>query len=237
MTGEGKKDTEAWILQHGAKYPYAYDKGEKWNTALKVAFLPTAVLTDPRGNVIWSGFPGDMPENILETLIKGALSSPLYGWPKAAAPIKKAFLDRQLGKARSAAQAFAKTDTTDGPGLLKAVEQYIQDWVGILNSRVEKGDFMRASDLGNELKKELAGQPELPGIETILKNIAADKQAQKVIKGQKEVLKLRQEEVASAKKGEEIIEQLEKISKNYSGTAAARDAMEYKKILEKQLKE
>lgn len=223
-----KKATEKFVDEKGVQYPYAYDKKGDWGKQLNVQTIPHAFLVNSRGQIVWSGYPADLSEETIENSLKGSMSTPIGKWPNAGNAVKAAFAKKQYAKAKQAADALAKTNAKDGGDVQKSVDEFVQGWFGIFKSKMSTSDYLSAVELGADLKKELAGLPEGTEIEKALKEIDADKNAQSVIKGQKEVRALRKEKLTKVSDGEVMFPKLAKIVDQYPETAAARDARAFK---------
>jgi hypothetical protein len=234
VTDEGKSKTEPWIEEHKAAYPYGYDKNGKLKRALKLTGYPTAWLVDATGTVVWKGHPGNLRASEIEKHLDGALSRPMWEWPDSFSPVAKALKKKQYAKALEAAEKVSQSEQ-DGPKILAAVRGMIAGRLSAVKKAYDDGDFLTAVELAKSAKKSLAGLPEGDEVAVIAKKISKDRDAGSVMKAQKMVRKLTDEPVRSAKDAEELIAQLERISKKNPGTAAAREADEFVASLQKRL--
>lgn len=223
MTGEGEKKTEAWIEKHGAEYPYAYDKKKALSRQLGVKGIPHAFLINPAGTIVWRGHPSSLKAGIIEEHLKGALTRPIWEWPKELGTVKKALLKRQLAKALTAVEKLAGND----PGFAKyrdTVKSIISGKIESMKSKLEAGDYLAARDLAGALRKQLAGLPEAAEASKVLETIAADKSAKAVMTAQKRLAKLRGERIRKRKDAEKVIKQLHKLVRKLPGTHVEAEA-------------
>lgn len=219
MTDEGKSETEKWIADKGAKYPYAYDKGGKIKSFFRISGIPHAVLIDPTGTVVWRGHPGSLADGTIEQHLDGALELPLWKWPEPAKKARQAVQKRQYAKALEEARALGE----DGAKYATAIEAVVKGKAASLDKAAKSADWFTVEERGKELEKELAGLPELEQIKAVLAQLKSDKQAQAVLAAQKEVRKLMSGKI---KKGDipKIEKKLKEISAEFPGSGASRDA-------------
>jgi len=225
VTDEGKSSTEPWIEKHKVQYAYGYDKNSGLKKSLKVSGIPAAWLVDPSGTIVWEGHPASLTEDIIAKALEGALTQPMWEWPAAFAQVSKALKKSQLAAALEAAQKVAETEQ-DGPKILAAVQGMIAGRAKSVRAPFDAGDYLTAYDVGQVAKKDLKGLPEEADVSEVLEKISKDKEMSAVMKAQKSVRKLGDEQVRSAKDAEKLIEQLTRIAKKSPGTAAEREAEE-----------
>ena len=229
VTSEGASDTEKWITEKGARYPYAYDKGGQLSRWFGVSGIPHAALVNPMGEVVWKGHPSGLTSELVEKHLAGAIAKPVWEWPKEAGKVKAAIGKRQLGKALLLAQELAGDD---GAAIAKSLRAMVDGKLQSLTQRRTDGDFLAAQELAAALAKDLAGlETEVAQAEEALTAIKADKAAKAVIKAQLEVRELRVEieSVRSEKGALELIEQFEELAEKYADNYAgkqARDAID-----------
>lgn len=225
VTSEGASDTEAWVGSKGAKYAYAYDKGQKLARQFGVFVtegIPHALLIDASGVVVWKGHPGSLEPSMIEAAIKGALPKPLWEWSAAAKGVKAALVKRSF---KSALDQAAKLKEADGgPELVAAIQGMVKSSVDGLRASFEKGDYLAAQTAAQALQKELAGLPELEEASKILASIAADKNAQTVIKGQQKLAKIRAGDMSKRKEIVAAIDAAKKVRQDNLGTYVEKEA-------------
>ena len=221
MTSEGVSDTEKWIAEKGVKYAYGYDKGGKWSNYCGVSGIPHAVLFNPSGKIVWDGHPANLSGADINKALVGALTKLPWEWEPALQPAAQLLAKRQFAQAIALAQKAGAS----GEGLVAAVQGVVKSRVEAINAMKTAGNYLGASEDGTALVKDLKGLPEETDLATMLKDLAADKDAQKVIAAQKQVRDIVSEKI---KKKELVgaLKKLEKIKTDNEGTAAAKDAQE-----------
>ncbi len=221
MTSEGASETEKWVAEKGAKYAYGYDKGGKWSAYCGVSGIPHAVLFNPSGKIVWDGHPGNLSGADIDKALAGALTKLPWEWEPALQPAAQLLAKRQFAQAIALAQKAGAS----GEGLVAAVQGVVKSRVEAIAAMKTAGNFLGASEDGAALVKDLKGLPEEAELATMLKALAADKDAQKVIAAQKQVRDIVSEKI---KKKELVgaLKKLEKIKTDNEGTAAAKDAQE-----------
>src|SRR5205814_10156167 len=153
VTEEGKKDTEPWISSKGAKYAYGYDKGGKLKSQLGVGGIPHAFLVDPTGKIIWEGHPGELPEDVIEKALTGALTKPVWDWPAAAKGVRAALAKHKYGDAISEASKLTEADM--GPTIKSAIQTLVSSRVKAMQSALGAGDFLSAQESAESLSREI----------------------------------------------------------------------------------
>jgi hypothetical protein len=195
------------------EYAYAYDKGNKLHTLVGARGWPSAILLDASGTLLWKGHPGELEESLLQTAIQGALPKPLWEWAGAAKGVKSAVQKRAYKSALD--QAAKLGDGDGGPEILAAIQGLVKSRVDAMKAAQTKGDFLGAQSAAQALQKELAGLPEAADSAKVAADIAADKEALKIIKGQQKVAKIRATEMTKKKDVVEAIDALRKIIADY----------------------
>mgnify|MGYP001617325885 FL=1 len=222
MTDEGVSDTEKWVASKGAKYAYAYDKGGALSRYFGVSGIPHAVLIDASGTVVWDGHPGSVDTALIETATKGALTKPLWEWTGAAKPVKAALLKRAYKEALDAAAKLGEAD--NGPQIKAAIEGIVKSRIDGMQSDYTAGNYLGAQTAASELSTQLKGLPEMDAALKLAADIAANKDAQPILKAQRQVAKIRAGDLAKRKEIEAAIEDLKKIMRAAPGSYAAKEA-------------
>ncbi len=222
MTGETASETEPWIAKHGAKYAYAYDKGNKLKRYFGIGGIPAAVLVDASGTVVWAGHPAELPIEALQKSLAGALPKPLWDWTPASKPVQAALLKRNYAKALEEAAKLSEAD--GGPEIKTSIQGIVQARVEGLRRSYEAGDFLGADTAASTLVKDLDGLPEKEVASKILADVKANKDAQPVIKAQKQIAKLRAAGPSKRKEIEKAVEDLLEIQSEHPGTFAAKES-------------
>ena len=214
VTHESEKDTLPFIKKYAVEFPYAYDKGAKL-MGRYAGGLPTAILIDPAGTVVYKGHPNSLSNSVIESVLGGALKTPLWQWPDSAKAARKAFTKRQFAKALAKAGEDADVEA--------AIRGVIDGALKGLTALHEEGNYLTAAEFAADLQKQLSGLPEAEQAKEVADAIKGDKTAQKILKAQQKVRKMGEGRI---KKGKipNMIKSLEKIVAEYPDTAAARDA-------------
>lgn len=222
MTDEGKKDTESWIQSKGVKYAYGYDKGGRLKGQLGVSGIPHAFLVDPSGKIIWEGHPGSLPDDVISKALAGSLSKPMWEWPANAKGVRAALAKHKYGDALAEAGKLSEADM--GPTIKSAVQGIVAGRVQAMKAALDAGNFLQAQESADVLSKELEGLPELADAKTTLDAIKANKDAERVIKGQKKVHDIKTGKLGTKKDMDKAMAELGKMVKEYSGTVAEKEA-------------
>jgi len=222
VTSETQEKTDPWVEELGGKYPYAYEKSRKLMTTLGLSGYPSAALIDSSGVVVWTGHPSGLKDAEIEKHLSGALSRPLFEWPKSAKAAAKAMAK---GKLASAVKAAEKLRNDPDAGTLHAELQAVAAGrVTSLRNALAAGNYLAVTDGVKRLKKQLKGLPEAKEVAAVGKELSAIKGHKSVVKAQKQVLKVISEKMGRKKDCQEVIDQLERIKKRHGDNAAGRDA-------------
>lgn len=198
------------------RYAYAYDKGGKLSRYFGVDGIPHAVLVDSTGTVVWSGHPGNLDEGKLGQAVVGALPKPLWEWPSEAKAVKAALLKHAYKSALDAAAGLSAA--AGGEEIRSAIQGMVKAMVAAMNDARQKGDFLTARTMASALEKELAGLSEAAEATRVTADLAADKSAQEVIKGQQKLAKIEAKAPRKKKDVAAAIEDLKKLKMEYPGT-------------------
>jgi hypothetical protein len=130
--------------------------------------------------------------------------------------VKSALQKRDLKTALALAAKLSQDDS--GPETLAAVQGMVKSRVETMKAAQAQGDYLGAQSAAQALQKELAGLPEAADAAKVAADIAADKKAQEVMKGQQKVAKVRARELSKRKEFQVAIADLRKIKEDYPGT-------------------
>jgi hypothetical protein len=222
VTGEAQGETEKWVAKHGAKYAYAYDKAGKLNRFFGIKGIPHAVLIDPSGTVVWDGHPSGLSVDAIQKSLAGALPKPLWEWAPTTKAVRAALLKREYAKALAEAAKLSEAD--GGPTIKTSIEGIVKSRVEGMRSAYAQGDFHSAETAATALSKELVDLPEKDAAVQVLEDLKANKDAQPVLKAQKQIAKIRAAGPTKRKEVEAAIEDLQKIINEFPGTFAAKEA-------------
>jgi hypothetical protein len=131
-------------------------------------------------------------------------------------------MKREYAKALAEAEKLSEAD--GGASIKGSIE-------GIVNSRVEgmrsayaQGDYLSAENAASALSKELAGLADKDAADQVLADIKANKDAQPILKAQKQIAKIRTAGLSKRKEIEAAVEDLQKIQTALPGSFAAKEA-------------
>jgi hypothetical protein len=242
VTGESTKETEPWIEKHGVRYPYAYDKGEKLFSKLRLEGYPSAVIVDTKGIVRWVGHPQEITDAMIEEhLAKTGLAIDVQvlckQLPDSAKTVKEALQKGLLGKALAASRQLA-TAGADAPWL-DELEALVKQRLDKIAAKRGEGDYLGAIDAAKELEKQLAGAPQSQEAAALAKAIQSDKSASPVLAAQKQLQSIA-ERIAKARKAKDLqglVSNLEQIRRKHKGTYAETTATELISMAERRVSE
>ena len=212
MTSEGESQTEAWVEDKGAAFPFAYDPGSKLFRALGASGYPSAYLVDPTGKVVWQGHPSSLDAATIEQHLEGALTRPIYTWSGAAGKVKKAFLKNDFGGAITAAKKLAEDDPfgVEVEGIVRGI---LEGRLAMYDGALERGDVLTAYDGYKSLSKGLKGLDEDEHVKAQLKVISKSKEMKAAMKAQENLAEISAVELRRKKDCDEVVDALEKLLK------------------------
>ncbi len=233
MTGEGKRETEAWIEQHGAKFPYAYDRGGRFQRSLGVSGIPHAILVSPAGKIVWRGHPSSLRGNVVEAHLEGALTKPLWDWPVAARGVRQHLGRSDFGRAMNEARRLSDE------ALSKEIQAAIEGLVGLhvraVEGAYERGDFLTVDTDGKALLRSLGDLPQAERIGELVDDVGRDRDKQRIVRAQGEVQKIRESRMRNRREIESAIASLERLARDNAGTYAATQAQALRDELRQRL--
>lgn len=230
VTGDESKDITAFIAAHKVSHPVATG----WNEAWAIRMIPSALLIDPDGKVLWTGLPTELDEPTLAQALASArpatyakglesvakkLAAKDFGG--AFAECKKLLTD---GKLSAAAQVQAEKLCTDIEGQAATlVDQGID--------RLGAGDVFAAFEAFDAVARGYAKVPRAEEATGKLQELQKDPKLKKEITaGQK---------LAAAQKFDQNREydkahkEYKGIATGFSGTKAAKIAADAAAVIEK----
>jgi len=219
VASESESQTDPWIKEHGAKYAYAFDHSKKLMREVGARGFPSAVVVDAQGNIAYSGHPASINASVLKPLLKGALKTPMYEWPKSCSKVAKALRKGNLG---DAIKASAKIEE-EHPDIAAAVVGMADGRLSNMEKAAKAGDWLKVQTIGESLEDAVKVWPGGEKVTAILAELKGDKEAQAILKAQEKVLKLTAGKV-KASRYDKTKKELQKIRDKHKGTAAERDA-------------
>lgn len=228
MTDEGQKPTEKWVADKGARYPYAYEKGSDLKRAVGLRGYPHAALIDPSGTIVWTGHPADLDRTTIETALAGALTKPLFDWPESLGSASTSFARGTYGKALIAARKVAEKGDEGVAAVVASLEKFTEFQVDRAAAWIEAGNYLPLDERGKQMLSSLKGLPELEERLEVLLGELKSKEAKRVLKGQRAVLKIKGDVATinniKRKDVDKLLDKAEKLRGDYAGTYAERDA-------------
>ncbi|TAJ11850.1 MAG: redoxin domain-containing protein [Planctomycetota bacterium] len=220
VTSEAKSETEKWVAEKGAHYAYAYDKGGALARYFGVSGIPAAALVNAQGVVVWRGHPGALPSAQIESALVGALSKPLFEWPKSADAARGAFGKRDFAGALAAADKLAPADKE----IADAIRGYVDAQIQLAASALEQGNLLLARDLSARLTKELGKHALAARTKELSEQVAKTANAAEIIAAIEAVQKLELGKLKKKKEGEKALDELKRIVKELPDTYAEKVA-------------
>ncbi len=216
VTIDRKDRTEAWMVENNVKYAIGYDKGGKFQNQLGITRVPQGLLIDPFGKVVWEGLPQNLESSVVEKALAGAFTTPVWNWPASAKPVRAALVKHKYGDALVEANKLAPADL--GPVIVAEIQGLISARVQTLKALYDAGNLLEAQESANDLAKEFEGLPELAEAQKMQDALKANKDAERIIRGQKSVREIKNGKLSTAKDIDEAMAKLEKLAKVNAGT-------------------
>lgn len=228
VTDEGKSPTEKWVADKGARYPYAYEAGSSLKRAVGLRGYPHAALIDPSGTIVWTGHPASLGNDTIEAALGGALKRPIFDWSDSVRSAKGLFLRGDYGKALVNARKVAQKGDAGAEWVVESLEAFTGFQVDRAAAWAEQGNYLSLDERGKGILSSIKGLPELEDrLEEVLKTLKS-KEAKRVLKGQRSVVKLKEKVYATnnLKKDDvdDVLDKLDKLLEDYAGTYAEKDA-------------
>jgi len=233
VTSESEAETVPWIEAKQVKYAYAYDKGGKVSRFFGVSGIPHAVLIDPTGKVVWSGHPGTLDDETIQSSLSGALLKPLFDWPASAKPVAQSIVKSDYAGAVAKAAKLPPAD--GGADIAAQVQAIVEGQVKAAEAALAAGNFYDARERGELLGKSMEGLPEQARAKKVVADVDANPDAKRVLDGQKAIRKLRAKGLTKRKDLEKAMDDLKKLSTELRGTYAATEAEAYMEQIRGQL--
>jgi hypothetical protein len=228
VTDEPEEPTKKWVADKGARYPYAYEKGSELKRAIGLRGYPHAALIDPSGTIVWTGHPARLERDTIEKALAGALNHPVFDWPEALGSAANSFVRGDYGKALIAARTEAERGEAGADDVVASLEKFTEFQVERAARWVAAGNFLPLDERGKDMLASIKGLDELEErMETLLDELKT-KEAKHVLKGQRAVVKLKEDAATTdnikRKDVDKLLDKLEKLREDYAGTHAELDA-------------
>lgn len=234
MTDEPANLVEPFIAANKVAYPIVIEKGNKSFTALGFSGFPSACLVDPQGNIVWSGHPASLPEAQIEKALQGA-RPPGYKLPAGIKSAEKLLEKGEFGKAHEAIKTLMAGKLDDesmkaGQELLDRFEGDAKSLAEAAKVNAEAKEYFEATGKLERLQKQYAGVPGAEGADAKLKELLADPEVKKSIKGSEQLLKAK--ELDQAKDFDKAYVMYRAITRSAAGTRPGDAAMARMKEIE-----
>jgi hypothetical protein len=226
ITSESANQTDPWIKANSAHYGYAYDKGGRFSQRCGVRGIPSSVLLDPSGKVVYAGSPSGVTAELVKQATQGALKTPLYALPKELAKVRTLLTKDDLAGAIAEAKAVAAKP--DAPAEAAAVAESLQAMVaGLLESADalgSDGNWLEAKRTLERVQKAGKGLPQEAQAKEKLAALASNQAAQKEIKAQTALEKILAMPTKKSKEREAQLAQLERFAEKNAESFAGKEA-------------
>jgi hypothetical protein len=219
VTSESASSTEPWVKEHGMEYAYAYDKSKTLARSVGATSLPSAILVDATGNIVYLGHPGSVTAAMIEAALDGALSKPLFEWPKELNGVAKDVRKGDFGDALAELEKLGDAHAD----IAAELRGLVKGRVAQVEKARDAGDWLRVETLGEPLAKGLGKLEEAATVQAILDTLDKDKAAKEILKAQQKVAKIFAGDVKK-NQFDKVERDLGKIVEEFAGTAAERDA-------------
>lgn len=230
-----KEATLKWCQETGTRYAWGYDVGGKIQNKLGVRGIPHATLLSPGGKVLYNGHPAGLDHELVAEATKDAIQKPLWS-NKAAGDVLAALRKNELGKALVAASKLGKEN--EGEKIHGYVKRKVEAVVYGLFELHKQGDFLACHEGAEKAANSLAGTPDVDLVHQLIEDLAQDKEAQRIIEGQKELRTLmdRYKKLRSKADAKVVLQDLEAIIGRFPDTIISRQANKSADALAKRLK-
>lgn len=226
VTSEDKAKTEPWIAQNEARYGYAYDKGGKFARLCGVTGIPSSVLVDPSGKVVYFGNPGGVTNELVAKAVQGALKSPVYTLPRELSKVRALLAKDDVAGAIAEVKSVASKPNppAEAEGLAESLQAMLASSLEAATELGGQGNWLECKRACERLAKAARGLPEEAAAKAKLSEIGRNPDAQKEIKAQMALERILAMPVRKEKEVEAMADSLQAFLKRNGGTYAARAA-------------
>lgn len=239
MTGENEEKTVPWIEEHGAEYAYGYLSAEDQTAFMAAAGMrgyPSAILVDPKGEIVWAGHPASLTGSTIEKHLRGADRTPVETralarkWPESAKDVIRAVVKGDLADALKEARELPENDR---PQVVQDVERVIDQRTKKLEALLQAEDYLGFAEAMDGIGATLEGLPPGDELAAQLKAVEKDREKKAVMNAQKKLHVFEQKalEEDDAKKLGRWIETIQEFAQDHPGTIVARQGDELVKKL------
>lgn len=241
MTGESDEvdKTVKWVADKGVNYGYAYDEDLKLFGKLGLNSFPSAILVDPFGNVVYSGHPSRLSEELIDETLANVLPAPMGEWPEALAPVADKLTMGHFGPAKRALGALEASELTAQVGMF--IDKTVDVRVAGISAMVEDLDVAGAMAALEGHADVFAGYDSvLSNLGGMAKTLESDR-AKAALAAQEKLVELEAKIKASGRKLEmedmkSMLAEYQKIATDFEGKAPGKAAATWVSQLERALK-
>ena len=222
VTGDDAKTAAEWLARFEARYPHARDAELRLQIELGYRPLPSAVLVDPWGVIVWQGNPADVPMEKIESLLEDALATPAHRWPEEAKAVREALRSQRFTEA----QRVAGNLKASGAEVAGFVGRFVARRGELLEAAFAAGDFLDAHTLAGELQRGLSEGALRARAQAVGAEIGSREGAMEVLHAQRRLRELWKEVGAVATKAaaDELGVRIKALADAHRGTQVERSA-------------
>jgi len=226
VTSEGPAETDPWIKANSVHYGYAYDKGGQFASRCGVSGIPTSVLLNAAGKVVYAGSPQGVTAELVTEATRGALKTPLYALPKELAKVRSLLAKDDIAGAIAEAQSVAAKPSAppDAAALVESLQAMVASLLEGADALAQQGNWLEAKRTWERLTKSAKGRPEEAQAKQKLAELAGNAEAQKELKAQTSLERILAMPTRKSKDREAQLDSLESFVKKNGESFAGREA-------------
>jgi len=184
VTTDNGKKTLPWVEKNGVEYAWGRDTSGELHQLFQIQAIPSAVLIDAFGTVVWTGDPRRLNDETLEGVLADTLERPVWEWPEDARPIA-GLLER--AEFATALQEAEKLPALEGFDLQGLVRGRIAPLLARFDGLVDSAEYGAAFELGERLEKGLATLPEGTKLNARLGELRSDPEITRAVSEEKSI--------------------------------------------------
>ena len=235
VTDGDEKGTVPWIEKMGVRYPWGYETSH-FAFRSTIWVYPHALLISPRGTVIWSGPAGDVTDELIRKNLDGAIDRPLWTWPKAFEPVKKAIAVGDWKRALTLSGGLAEDDESARP-LAATVRHLLALRVEGIEETYQAGDAFVSWQSAHALKDHVAGSEFGPRIAGLIREMNAKPEFRTTYLAQAKVFQIIGAGAKNRAAALEQVEQLGRIAEAHRDSIPGKEAAIHRRYLGRMITE